>query len=144
MCSSSQCHWDRCAGSMCSSSQCHWDRYAGSMGSSSQCHWDRYAGSMGSSSQCHWDRYAGCARAHNVTGIVVWVTGSRCSFGMMWDLEWCVIIQWRIYIVKFLTRAPPPLNFHALFRKIWLNNRLVPLWEILDSPLTFILTKWKW
>ena len=51
--------------------------------------------------------------------------------------------QWRIYIVKFWTRNPlgPIFSFDALFRKIWLNIRLLPPlgvgapWEILDLPL---------
>ena len=56
--------------------------------------------------------------------------------------------QWRIYIVKFWTRAPPPgskfFQFHAVFGKIWQNRMLAPpppeSWrplprEILDPPL---------
>ena len=55
--------------------------------------------------------------------------------------------QWRIYIVKFWTRAPPSgskfFQFHAVFGKIWQNRMLAPpleswrplLGEILDPPL---------
>ena len=56
--------------------------------------------------------------------------------------------QWRIYIVKFWTRAPPRgskfFQFHAVFGKIWRNRMLAPppleswrplLGEILDPPL---------
>ena len=55
--------------------------------------------------------------------------------------------QWRIYIVKFWTRAPPWgskfFQFHAVFRKIWQNRMLAPPpgelapppREILDPPL---------
>ena len=50
------------------------------------------------------------------------------------------------YIDKVWMHTHPPLNllhFHAVFRKIWPNDRLVallfvvgiPLWEILDLPL---------
>ena len=40
--------------------------------------------------------------------------------------------QWRIYIVKFWTRAPPPprgskfFQFHAVFGKFWRNRMLAP------------------
>ena len=38
--------------------------------------------------------------------------------------------QWRIYIVKFWTRAPPWgskfFQFHAVFRKFWRNHMLAP------------------
>ena len=62
------------------------------------------------------------------------------------------LVQWRIYIVKFWTRPPPPLGskffqFHAVFGKIWKNRMLAPpppleswrplLGEILDPPLNF-------
>ena len=55
--------------------------------------------------------------------------------------------QWRIYIVKFWTRAPPWgskfFQFHAVFGNIWPNRVLAPplgswrplLGEILDPPL---------
>ena len=54
--------------------------------------------------------------------------------------------QWRIYIVKFWTRAPRGskfFQFHAVFGKIWQNRMLAPplgswrplLGEILDPPL---------
>ena len=47
--------------------------------------------------------------------------------------------QWRIYIVKFWTRNPlgPIFSFDALFRKIWLNIRLLPSlwgWRPLGNP----------
>ena len=40
-------------------------------------------------------------------------------------------VQWRIYIVKFWTRPPPPrgskfFQFHAFFGKIWQNRMLAP------------------
>ena len=40
-------------------------------------------------------------------------------------------MQWRIYIVKFWTRAPPPwgskfFQFHAVFGEIWQNRMLAP------------------
>ena len=62
----------------------------------------------------------------------------------------CKEIQWRIYIVKFWTRAPPPgskfFQFHAVFGKIWQNHMLAPppeswrplLGEILDPPLKLL------
>ena len=53
--------------------------------------------------------------------------------------------QWRIYKVKFWTRAPRSkfFQFHAVFRKFWQNRMLAPplgswrphLGEILDPPL---------
>ena len=60
--------------------------------------------------------------------------------------------QWRIYIVKFWTRAPPWgskfFQFHAVFGKIWQNRMLAPplgswrplLGEILDPPLVLSRT----
>ena len=45
-----------------------------------------------------------------------------------------MIGQWRIYIVKFWTRAPPGgpkfFQFHAVFGKIWLNCMLAPPWRV--------------
>ena len=54
-----------------------------------------------------------------------------------------VPMQWRIYIVKFWTRAPPGskfFQFHAVFGKIWQNRMSLESWrpllgEILDPPL---------
>ena len=45
------------------------------------------------------------------------------------------IYQWRIYVVKFWTRAPPPpgskfFQFHAVFGKIWQNRMLAPPWRV--------------
>ena len=64
-------------------------------------------------------------------------------------------IQWRIYIVKFWTRAPSGskfFEFHAVFGKIWQNHVGVPpappphpkgwrphLGEILDPPLPSLI-----
>ena len=47
-------------------------------------------------------------------------------------------VQWRIYIVKFWTRAPPWgskfFQFHAVFGKIWQNRMLVPPGELAPPP----------
>ena len=52
---------------------------------------------------------------------------------------WFSAVQWRIYIVKFWTRAPLPpgvqiLQFHAVFGKIWQNRMLAPSGELALPP----------
>ena len=45
--------------------------------------------------------------------------------------------QWRIYIVKFWTRAPQGskfFQFHAVFGKIWQNRMLAPPGELAPPP----------
>ena len=55
--------------------------------------------------------------------------------------------QWRIYIFKFWTHAPP-VQFSSFSCDFWPNNRLAPpfelapLWEILDSPLIGMVPRW--
>ena len=55
---------------------------------------------------------------------------------LLWHRQLSVVIsgnsQWRIYIVKFWTRPPPPpwgskfFQFHAVFGKFWRNRMLAP------------------
>ena len=49
-------------------------------------------------------------------------------------------LQWRIYIVKFWTRARDSISFISMqfWAKFWPNDRLAPRLEILDPPLVCI------
>ena len=54
----------------------------------------------------------------------------KSSVFRVWSASCCIEfrVQWRIYIVKFLTRAPRSIffQFHAVFGTIWQNGMLAP------------------